>query len=169
MKENGYIRKIDELGRIVIPKELRQRLKIHDGENLIINAIDKNISLSKYSYIENNTKFINLVGDKTSFFTNFNVIITDLENIIYSNNKCYVNQVIPLVLRNCLNSRESIMLSNLKINEAEELNGYICVEPIISNSLCIGLSILYSNKNHEFLPKVTKLLAHVISIHLDIT
>lgn len=58
MNENGYIRKIDELGRIVIPKGLRQRLRIQEGENLIVTCIDKNINVSKYSYIAINQNFI---------------------------------------------------------------------------------------------------------------
>ena len=36
MKDTGVIRKIDELGRIVIPKEIRRSLGIRDGENLEI-------------------------------------------------------------------------------------------------------------------------------------
>ena len=46
MYVNNYIRKIDELGRIVIPKELRRTLRIRDGESLeifvdIANAINE--------------------------------------------------------------------------------------------------------------------------------
>ena len=36
MKATGVIRRIDELGRIVIPKEIRKNLRIKEGENLEI-------------------------------------------------------------------------------------------------------------------------------------
>jgi len=34
MKATGIVRRIDELGRIVIPKEIRKTLRIKEGENL---------------------------------------------------------------------------------------------------------------------------------------
>ena len=57
---NEYVRKIDELGRIVVPKELRNNLKIQDNENVIITQKDDNICISKYSYLENYSKFLNI-------------------------------------------------------------------------------------------------------------
>ena len=39
MKATGVVRRIDELGRIVIPKELRKNLRIKEGENLEIYTI----------------------------------------------------------------------------------------------------------------------------------
>ena len=167
MNNNGYIRKIDELGRVVIPKELRQKLKIHEGENLIINYTDKNINLSKYSYIENNTDFIKIIGDKVNLITNFNVIITDLEHIIYSNT-VHENFEFPSHLRDYINKRESTTMQTLRLNAQEELSGYISIEPIISNSLCIGLVIMHSEQSNENLIKFAKLVANIISIHLDV-
>ena len=37
MKKNGLVRRIDELGRVVIPKELRRRLRIRDCEPIEIS------------------------------------------------------------------------------------------------------------------------------------
>lgn len=36
MKATGVVRRIDDLGRIVIPKEIRKSLRIREGENLEI-------------------------------------------------------------------------------------------------------------------------------------
>ena len=41
MKATGVVRRIDELGRIVIPKEIRKTLRIKEGENLEIFIDDK--------------------------------------------------------------------------------------------------------------------------------
>lgn len=49
MKETGVIRRIDELGRIVIPKEIRKRLRVGPGDMLDIFTSDKQIILSKYT------------------------------------------------------------------------------------------------------------------------
>ena len=46
MKATGVVRRIDELGRIVIPKEIRKNLRIRDGENIeIYTDINNNIIL----------------------------------------------------------------------------------------------------------------------------
>ena len=168
MNENGYIRKIDELGRIVIPKELRQRLKIQDGENLIINCIDKKINLSKYSYIGNNIEFINKIGDKINFLMNIEVIITDLENIIYSSNN-YQNTKLSKSLLDYTKNRESAIINELEINNEIKFIGNICIEPVISNSLGIGIVVFYSEKKQEYADKLCKLTAEMISCHINIT
>lgn len=49
MKSAGIVRKIDELGRIVIPKETRELLVIDEGDSLAIFRDEKEIILKKYS------------------------------------------------------------------------------------------------------------------------
>ena len=50
MKEAGIVRRIDELGRVVIPKELRKVLKLKEGELLEIYTNDKQeLVLKKYN------------------------------------------------------------------------------------------------------------------------
>ncbi len=49
MSSNGIVRRVDELGRIVVPKELRRSLRISVGTPIEISASDGKIILSKYS------------------------------------------------------------------------------------------------------------------------
>lgn len=48
MKSTGIVRRVDDLGRIVIPKETRRMLEINEGDPLEIFTEDKNIVLRKY-------------------------------------------------------------------------------------------------------------------------
>jgi len=48
MKSTGIVRKIDELGRIVIPKEIRKTMNIQDGDGIEILISDDKIVLKKY-------------------------------------------------------------------------------------------------------------------------
>ena len=49
MKATGIIRNVDELGRIVIPKELRRKLEIQHGDALEIFVDEDLIILRKYT------------------------------------------------------------------------------------------------------------------------
>ena len=51
MKETGIIRRIDDLGRVVIPKEIRRTLKIREGDPLKIYLTEDCVCFRKYSVI----------------------------------------------------------------------------------------------------------------------
>lgn len=48
MKSTGIVRRIDDLGRVVIPKELRRTLQVETGDSLEIFTHEKSIILRKY-------------------------------------------------------------------------------------------------------------------------
>ena len=52
MEKSGITRRIDDLGRVVIPKEIRRNLKIKDSEEVEISVIDNKIVLSKYESVK---------------------------------------------------------------------------------------------------------------------
>ena len=83
MKATGVVRRIDELGRIVIPKEIRKTLRIREGENLEIFLDDQeNIVLKKYfalnHFVEEAKTFVNTIYH----LTRHSVIITDTDKVI---------------------------------------------------------------------------------------
>lgn len=49
MKTTGIVRHVDELGRIVIPKEMRRVLGISNGDPVEINLVENRIEITKYS------------------------------------------------------------------------------------------------------------------------
>ncbi len=83
MKATGIIRRIDELGRIVIPKEIRKALRIKDGENLEIYVDGaENIILRKYSAIRKMSDFAQDSTDAIYSLIKHNVIIVDNHSVI---------------------------------------------------------------------------------------
>ena len=108
MKENNYIRKIDELGRIVIPKEVRNKLKIHDNENILITIEDSKITVSKYSYLSNYIKFIEELCNSFTEIYKIDIRIIDQDKIIYENNN-KANYII----------KEEIIKNSIKIGYIE--------------------------------------------------
>ena len=71
MKSTGVVRRIDELGRIVLPKEMRKILKIKAGDNLEIFMNDGDIVLSKY----------NIFDDKKDLFQEYGVRIESMRGL----------------------------------------------------------------------------------------
>ena len=85
MKATGIVRRIDELGRVVIPKEIRRTLRIKDGDPLEIFTERDELMLKKYSPIaalekfsEGTTRSLNdLSGYLAVLYTDSVVIYTE--------------------------------------------------------------------------------------------
>ena len=84
MNTTGIVRRIDDLGRVVIPKEIRKSLRIKDGEPLEIMVSDDKIILKKYSSIEDVYMLLNNLIISVNKIINKNIIIFDREKIICS-------------------------------------------------------------------------------------
>lgn len=84
MNTTGIVRRIDDLGRVVIPKEIRKSLRIKDGESLEIMVSDDKIILKKYSSIEDMYMLLNNLIISVNKIINKNIIIFDREKIICS-------------------------------------------------------------------------------------
>lgn len=83
MKSTGVVRRIDDLGRIVIPKEIRRSLRIREGDSLeIYSEGSEGITLRKYSQVENIESFINQYVDAVYSTAKKEIIVTDTEKII---------------------------------------------------------------------------------------
>lgn len=87
MKATGMVRRVDELGRIVIPKEIRKTLKIKEGEPLEIFVDKSELILKKYSKISKNSELSdNIVLTLTDITGGF-AIITDSDEVVSASSK----------------------------------------------------------------------------------
>ena len=83
MKATGVVRRIDELGRIVIPKEIRRTLKIREGTPLEIYSGDNGeLLLKKYSPLLDYTSLMLEVADSIFKTTSQSVLVTNMEKVI---------------------------------------------------------------------------------------
>ena len=102
------IRKIDELGRVVIPKEIRKSLGIKDGENLEIMIDNDNICLKKASLLLNFDKLAKTLVYYAYECINYNIIICDREKVIASYNGELLEKRISQLLKKKLVKQVSI-------------------------------------------------------------
>lgn len=79
----GMVRKVDELGRVVVPKEMRRVLGIKPGSSIEM-SIDKdnNVVLKKFSEIENLQFFAQIVADSLFEITNKSIVVCDDEKVV---------------------------------------------------------------------------------------
>ena len=83
MKATGIVRRIDDLGRIVIPKEIRRTLRIREGDPLeIFTDREGKVILKKYSPIGELGTLAGIYADSLSKTLGCTVCITDTDQVI---------------------------------------------------------------------------------------
>ena len=94
MRATGIVRRIDDLGRIVIPKEIRRSLNIEEGDSLEIYMDDKTKSVMFKKYLENENA------------------LEEIQDIIDNSND------VPDVVKDLLKVAAKILKENLKNEES---------------------------------------------------
>ena len=83
MKATGIVRRIDDLGRVVIPKEIRRTMRIHEGDPLeIYTDADGEVIFKKYSPVGELSTLARQYAEVLNNGTNLPVIITDRDRVI---------------------------------------------------------------------------------------
>jgi AbrB family transcriptional regulator, stage V sporulation protein T len=83
MKATGIVRRIDDLGRVVIPKEIRRTMRIREGDPLeIFTDREGEVILKKYSPISELSQFAGEFADSTNTVLGELVLISDTDHII---------------------------------------------------------------------------------------
>jgi len=146
----GIVRRIDELGRIVIPKEIRKNLRIKNGDNLEILVNGDDITLRKYSQIENAIDMAAVYAESFYQVLKYNVIITDTDKIVaISGNlkKKYINMGISETIERMIERRDCFVerkKKSIEISPGMSEFGYYTVATIINNGDSIGSVIILS-------------------------
>ncbi len=167
LKETGIVRKIDELGRIVLPKEIRKTLGIKDGEDLEIFLKESGIYLQKYSRLLSIQDVASLLCQLSLDTMGLKLMFTDCEKIIASYDKQFLNRKIDEMLNRVLESRESYE-SSLKENFfGQECYGYVL--PINMSGDVIGLVLLCSEQPFlSYMKDFAKFLMQILVNKIDI-
>ena len=154
MKATGIVRRIDDLGRVVIPKEIRRTLRLREGTPLeIFTDREGEIILKKYSPMVELTAFAAQYAEAMAQSTGMMVCITDRDQIIAvagGPKKDLLQKNISKQLEHLINERETVVASKDDKQfvpiAAEEMEGvtYEAVTPIICEGDAIGAVVLLS-------------------------
>ncbi len=161
MQGTGIVRRIDELGRVVIPKEIRKTLRIKEGDPLEIYTDKENLVIKKYSPISSINDYVKIVADGIEELTEKICVITDNDLVLYLSKgkmKEVIGKNITSNLEKVLKDRKSVVSSRIDggtiipiIDGVDlQVENQIIV-PIISSGDCYGACILFDkDKSSSF-------------------
>ena len=180
MKATGIVRRIDELGRIVIPKEIRRTHKIREGTPLeIFSGENGELVLKKFSPVLE-LEDISEDAVKSVFdVLELDCFVCDKDSIISiegSNNfkKIYLHKFISLDLEKTIENRKPIILNSLDganlislVKDEKPTYSSLSIVPILSQGDTYGAIGIASNSiisNNEI--KVLQTFANFISLQI---
>ena len=157
MKATGIVRRIDDLGRVVIPKEIRRTMRIHEGAPLeIYTGKDGEVIFKKYSPIGELASFASQYVDTLYKTCQMSVIVTDRDTVIASagiSKREYLDRKLSEDLENIIETRT--LYSHKKgapeISIVEGGASFIkYAMPIISDGDIVGcVASIYSGNEQE--------------------
>ena len=154
MKATGIVRRIDDLGRVVIPKEIRRTLRIREGDPLeIFVDRDGEVILKKYSPISELGDFAKEYADALFDSLGHSILICDRNTYIAvsdSSKKEYLNKSISDLLERTMDQRNSVLEESKKEIQLvdgidDDVSAYT-IAPIVANGDPIGAVVLFSKE-----------------------
>ncbi|AOT99660.1 MULTISPECIES: stage V sporulation protein T [Bacillus] len=154
MKATGIVRRIDDLGRVVIPKEIRRTLRIREGDPLeIFVDRDGEVILKKYSPISELGDFAKEYADALYDSLGHSVLICDRDAYIAvsgSSKKEFLNKAISDLLEKTMDQRSSVVENDVKsaqlVNDVDEDMSSYTIAPIVANGDPIGAVVIFSKE-----------------------
>jgi AbrB family transcriptional regulator, stage V sporulation protein T len=159
VKATGIVRRIDDLGRVVIPKEIRRTLRIREGDPLeIFTDREGEVILKKYSPIGELSEFAKEYAESLNSSLGHTALIADKDTIIAvagGPKKEYLEKRISTSLEKLMEEKRSIVFNkpndktiHITLDEDGEVK-YTSqvVSPIISEGDVIGAVILISKES----------------------
>lgn len=173
MKATGVVRRIDDLGRIVLPKELRRTLRIKEGESLeIFVEGDDSIILKKYSPLSEINALITDYVNSLYETSHKNISIVDHEIVVASSIKELVGKRITKTFDSLLAKRQTTLitsLDNLHLTDDYLLNSQTLVKPINVFGDVLGAVVLECGQQLTDIDKnLSELSGVFISKYLEI-
>ena len=152
---NGNVKKIDDLGRIVIPRNIRKSLSIKKDDSLEIDVVNDSIVINKAvavkKYDETSLKYANIFSN-----CDIKLLVTNRNKIIFNNTDIDNLKVESLI--------------NMSLYDLIQKKNEICedcdIRPIIIDSNPEGIVIIYHSRCNEI---VGELFNNIVTTELDIT
>lgn len=179
MKATGIVRRMDDLGRVVIPKEIRKTMRISKGDSLeIYTDSSEKIIFKKYSSMAEISSFAENYANVVSKAINLPVIISDCDEVVAvggASKKEFLGKKISEEIKKLMNKREHFLNSKIKSKKIHPFEGVesevVCVLGIISGGDVMGsLIVLEGEEKNAFSDEkflLVKTVAELMGKHLE--
>ncbi len=155
MKATGIVRRIDDLGRVVIPKEIRRTLRIREGDPLeIYTATDGEVIFKKYSPICELSAFAGQYADVIARISSMPTLICDKDHVIAAagvSKREFLERRVSTVLENFMENRKSYAATQQSINDIQPIEGIehcaSVIYPIISSGDVTGAVVMLTGES----------------------
>lgn len=153
MKATGIVRRIDDLGRVVIPKEIRRTLRIREGDPLEIFT-DRNgeVIFKKYSPMGELNQFVTQLCDSVSKTTGTECVICDRDSVIAvsgTHKKEIYERSISAELEKAMEKRQLVQPEDTPLRLLNDDRFEISLAaPVISGGDVSGCVALLSDAQH---------------------
>ncbi len=173
MKATGIVRRIDDLGRVVIPKEIRRTMRIREGDPLeIYTSAGGEVIFKKYSPVGEMGEYAHLLCDAAARQTEFSVCICDRDHCIAAagtSAKEYLGQGISEALEKIIEGRKARDFSSDEAVSAFGTSGSVMgyAVPIIAAGDISGAVLFIRTEAAGVVGEAEKSLAHCISAFIS--
>ena len=152
MKATGIVRRIDELGRVVIPKEIRRTLRIREGDPLELFTERDELMLKKYSPIASIEQFARGTAKSLNEQSGYLAVICDTDGVLQASGqgkKALFGKPVSDRLTEVMQERRSYLASKAEGGDilpiAKERDLLITAQvivPVVAGGDCLGAVVL---------------------------
>ena len=167
MKATGIVRRIDDLGRIVIPKEIRKNLRIKEGDNLEVFVKNEEVILKKYSMMNKINDLAQELTDAIYTFMKHSIFITDTDSVVAASGplkKKFLNKNISEFITESIKRRDKMIQNHFKELEFvtnEKIECSYVMSTILVNGEATGMILIISED--EKLGEIEMQMASIVS------
>ncbi len=177
MKATGIVRRIDELGRVVIPKEIRRTLRIREGDPLELFTDRDELMLKKYSPIASVERFAEGTAKSLAEQSGCLAVITDTDTVLAASGagkRALLGKRVSEKMTEIMSSRRSYLAGAKEggdivavAAESEFVPTAEVIVPIVSGGDCLGAVVLLSGEEGAVMEasavKLARLTAEIIA------
>ncbi|MDD6161005.1 MAG: stage V sporulation T C-terminal domain-containing protein [Oscillospiraceae bacterium] len=169
MKATGIVRRIDDLGRVVIPKEIRRTMRIREGDPLeIYTDRDGGVIFRKYSQLGDVSEFAAQLCETVSRVAGIPAVITDRDSCIAAGGlprREVVDKRISRQVEQLMEERQAVRFTQrtAPLCEGDERYRVLVAVPILTEGDVLGCVMFVTDKDLPPLSEVELKLAQAVA------